>query len=128
MKVSNQELLSVINLNADNRYKYFIKKITDWDRVWGLYNNGWALAETGQNEVVLPIWPAKEFALICANSNWKSYTPESFSLSDLENDLLPSLKNDKVKVAIFYTPKDKGIVVENDKLIDDLKEELKNYI
>jgi hypothetical protein len=124
--VNNKEIESIINLQGVKKYRYFINFVCDSEEVWGLYSDGWALAGDDKN-IVFPLWPAKEFAEKVANEEWLSYTPESISISDLINDLLPKLKSDGVLCSILYTPNNKGIIIDPDTLKYDIDIELKKY-
>jgi hypothetical protein len=126
MKGINEKLANVINLPAPERYSYFIRKIADFEEVWGLYNNGWALLENNGNRV-LAFWPEIEFAELCAVDIWKNYTPKKISLEDFQEKWLVGMKKDKTDASIFYTPNEKGIVVSAQQLLDDLNEEVSQY-
>ncbi|PJG57631.1 DUF2750 domain-containing protein [Aeromonas cavernicola] len=127
MKINQKQIEAVLALSSEERYKHFIKVIADWQEVWGLYHDGWALAETDTGEISFPMWPAKEYAAICAENEWGGYVPEAFSLDDLLGELLPNMKNDNVVPCIFYTTLDKGVVTTIEQLSYDLNEELKRY-
>jgi len=127
LKISQKQIESVLKLDAPKRYMYSIKRIADQEEIWGLYNDGWALAADEGGNVVFPLWPAKEYAQLSAHENWNGYEPEPISLDDLINALLPRLMKDHIQPSIFYTPADKGIVLDASALIDDLNKELENY-
>lgn len=81
MKINDKKLQSVIALPAPKRYDHFIKVVADQEKIWGLYKDGWALAETDDdNSSVFPMWPAKEYAVLCAVGDWAGYEPESFTV------------------------------------------------
>ncbi|WP_245805776.1 DUF2750 domain-containing protein [Bacillus alkalicellulosilyticus] len=42
--MNKSEFEAVINKSPNIRYEYFIKKVVDFEEVWGLYNGGWATA------------------------------------------------------------------------------------
>lgn len=127
MKINSKQIESVIALAGPERYRHFVKVVADWEVVWGLYQDGWALASTDDGQAVFPLWPAKEYAQLCADKEWSGYEPKSFSLEDFMRELLPNLKDDGVLPGIFYTPSDKGVTPTVDQLLADLNEELKNY-
>lgn len=127
MKISPKQIQSVLALPGPQRYEHFIKIVADWEEVWGLYQNGWALAGTGDGVTVFPLWPAKEYAVLCANRRWADYEPKSFSLDGLINELLPKLKRDQMLPGIFYTPEDQGVTPEVDQFIADLQGEIAKY-
>jgi hypothetical protein len=109
------------------RFEHFIKVVADWQEVWGLYKDGWALAATDDGTIVFPLWPAKEYAQVCSVNEWTGYAPRSISLSDFTEVLLPKLKLDKVLPGIFFTPTSKGVTPSIDDLKSALAAELQNY-
>ncbi len=127
MKINSKQIESVTALAGPKRYKHFVKVVADWEEVWGLYQDGWALAATDDGQQVFPLWPAKEYAQLCAEKEWVGYKPESFSLEDFMGELLPNLKADNVLPGIFYTSSDNGVTPTVDQLLSDLNEELENY-
>ncbi len=127
MKINQKQIDAVIALPGQKRYETFIKIVADWEEVWGLFQEGWALAATDDQQPVFPLWPAKEYAQLCADKEWAGYEPTSFSLEDLMEELLPNLKDDGVLPGIFYTPTDNGVTPTVEQLLADLNEELENY-
>lgn len=128
MNITKKEIESVVILPASKRYRYFLKKIVDWEECWGLYNDGWALAESKENKRIFPFWPAKEYATICATGAWINYKSIAISTESLMKELLNNLSNESILVGVFYTPKDKGVVVDVNRLRNDIETEQKHYI
>jgi lantibiotic modifying enzyme len=120
---------SILKLSSQERYKYFIKKIVDAEEVWGLYDNGWALAGANDdlNQITFPLWPSEEFAKNCAINGWNNYKPEAIKLDNLLSELLPKLKQDNILPAIFPYISMNGITPEIVEFIDDINEEKKWY-
>jgi hypothetical protein len=85
---------------------------------------GWALAETDDGGAVFPLWPAKEYAQICAANEWKGYEPRSIALSEFTEVLLPKLKLDGVLPGVFPTPTNKGITPSVEELKSALDAEM----
>ena len=127
MKVSPKQLEAVLALPGIQRFEHFIKVIADRQEVWGLYQDGWALATADDGATVFPLWPAKEYAQVCAANEWNGYEPRSISLTDFTEVLLPKLKLDKVLPGVFFTPTRKGVTPSVDDLKSALEVELQNY-
>ena len=127
MNINQNQIDAVIALSGQERYNNFIKVVVDWEEVWGLYQDNWALAGTDDGQRVFPVWPAKEYAQLCVDKEWDGCEPKSFSLEDFMSELLPNLKNDGVLPGVFYTPSDNGVTPTVEKLLEDLNEELGNY-
>jgi hypothetical protein len=126
MNLSPQQIAAVLALDGPARYKHFIKQVADHQQVWSLYSDGWATGATNQEEVVLPFWPAAEYATLCAVGEWEGFEPRSLTVEEFY-ELLDNLEDEDVLPAVFYTPTDKGVVPSHDQLRDDLLEELENY-
>ncbi|MBU0456454.1 MAG: DUF2750 domain-containing protein [Pseudomonadota bacterium] len=124
MKITQKQIEAVIALPGPKRYAHFIKVAADQRQVWGLYLDGWALAGTSDETPVFPIWPAKEYALLCATKDWAQYEAKAIDLDYLLETLIPNLKDDQVKLGVFYTPNDKGVLPELDQFTSDIRMEL----
>jgi len=120
-------MAAVLGLSGDERFAHFIKIIADREEVWGLYHKGWALASTDDGATVFPLWPAKEYAQLCAVNEWQEFLPRSIGLSDFVDALLPKLKADGVLPGVFYTPTGRGVTPTVDELMSALHAELAKY-
>ncbi|KSV75947.1 hypothetical protein N185_15995 [Sinorhizobium sp. GW3] len=127
MKLNPKQVETVLALPGNKRFEYFIKVIADWQEVWGLYQEGWALAATDEGTTVFPLWPAKEYARACAGGDWEGFEPRPISLMDFTDALLPKLKQDGVLPGIFFTPSSKGVTPSIDELKAALDAELERY-
>jgi Protein of unknown function (DUF2750) len=127
MKVNQKQMEAVLALSGVKRFEHFIKVIADWQEVWGLYQDGWALAAADDGTTVFPLWPAKEYAQVCAANEWKGYEPRSISLSDFMDVLLPKLASDGVLPGVFFTPSSKGVTPSVEEVKSALEAELQNY-
>ncbi|PTY77790.1 hypothetical protein B5V89_13415 [Heyndrickxia sporothermodurans] len=122
----NNEIKAVVKLPALKRYGYFIKKVADFEEVWGLYDGGWAMTEDSEGNQLVPFWPKREFADLCNEENWEGYKPKKIDLDVFIDKWIPGMKNDGSKIAIFWYNND-SIVVDPERLLSDLEEELENY-
>jgi len=125
IKLGGQQLAAIVTLAGPERYEYFIRRAAEAREVWGLYQDGWALAKTDDGTLVFPMWPANEYATLCAEFEWDGYDAQAFSLEELLEELLPQLEEDSVLPGVFYTPGDKGITPTVAQLIGDLEDELR---
>lgn len=127
LKVNAKQMEAVLALPGPRRFEHFVKVVADWQQVWGLYRDGWALAAAEDNASAFPLWPAKEYAQICAAGEWAGHEPRAISLGALMDELLATLKRDGVLVGVFFTPSGKGVAVPPDELSSALRAELQNY-
>lgn len=124
---TNKKIENVIKLSENDKYNYFIRKVADFEMLWGLDKNGWALLGDDFDNQIFPFWPEKEFAELCAVDSWSGYNAKSIDLDSFLKKWIPGMKRDKMLVNIFHTPKFKGIIVSPDKLNDDINRELEEY-
>ena len=121
--LSVKQVESVLRLPGPKRYEHFIKQVADREEVWGLYSDGWALAGTDEGEEAFPLWPAKEYAALCATGDWSWSSPKGIPLEDLLEALLPRLTDDHALAGVFPTPDDKGVTVAPNQLLNNLRAE-----
>ena len=121
-----QEFDSVLKQPSAIRYEYFIKKVADYEEVWGLFDDGWATADDGQGNLCIPFFPREEFAKHCAAAEWSRYKPKSIDLHHFIDAWLVGMKKDNVKASVFPTNTNTAII-EIDILLRDLHTELEKY-
>jgi len=80
-----------------------------------------------QNNEIIPFWPEREFAEICAVDTWNDYLPKAIPLFDFKEKWLFGMRKDKKQAGVFYTPQGKGIIVDPLKLKNDIENELEQY-
>jgi hypothetical protein len=124
--MNQKEFESVIKQSPNIRYEYFIKKVADYEEVWGLYNDGWATAQDDNGNMLIPFFPQKEFADYCAVNEWNNFKAEPIALYEFIDEWLVEMKEDRVKPSVFPT-NDDSVMVEIDVLLMDLHNELENY-
>lgn len=123
----DRKIENILKMSENERYDYFIRKVSDFEEIWGLNDKGWALLGDNNGNNILPLWPEKEFAELCAVDQWKDYKPELIELNNFLEKWIPGMTNDKTLVNIFSTPNTKGTVVSPNDLHSDLQDELEQY-
>ncbi|MGX2959776.1 DUF2750 domain-containing protein [Peribacillus sp. JNUCC 23] len=124
--LNKKEFEAVIKQPPNVRYEYFIKKVVDFEEVWGLYNDGWATAQDEEGNTLIPFFPKEEFANNCAKNEWSGYTAEAIDLDVFMDKWLTGMNSDGIKPSIFPTD-DNTVLVNIDVIINDLETELENY-
>lgn len=103
-KVHDLEVQAFSRQSNSQRYNYFVEKVFEWQECWGLGDDeGWVVAEI-DNSVVFPLWPAEPFAKKCQVDNWQNTETKKVSFAELITEILPSLVNDDIHVAVFMVP------------------------
>ena len=124
--MNKKELISVSKLPANKRYEYFIKKVADYEEVWGLFEDGWVTTQDDMGRSLIPFWPKKEFAELCAINEWSKCIAKSIDLDEFINNWLTGMKEDGVLPSIFWN-NDDSAVLEICVLQKDLELELQKY-
>jgi hypothetical protein len=118
---------AVVMLPKELRYEHFIRRVGDTGEVWGLVRDGWAIGKTDDGALVFPLWPSDELAQQCAVLEWTGYTPQSFALNELLDELLPQLEADGILPGITYTPDEYGLTPSHAQLRADLEARLRRH-
>ncbi|ADM39934.1 DUF2750 domain-containing protein [Bacillus spizizenii ATCC 6633 = JCM 2499] len=125
--MNEKELEMTLKLDPEKRYRYFIKKVVDYEEVWSLSNDkGWAISEDDNGTIQLHFWPTEEHAKQCSIEKWKGTYPESISLEDFVENWLPGMLEDKVGISIFFNNID-SVSIPISQVLSDIKDELENY-
>jgi hypothetical protein len=114
-------------MSKNDRLSYFVRKVCDFEEVWGLNSNGWAMANSSSGEKVIPFWPEADFSKLMTKDVWSDYSAQKISLEDFMNKWLPGMENDNLFIAIFPVPNDEGFIIKPRILLDKIKEELEQY-
>lgn len=123
----NKKIENLIKLSDDEKYDYFIRKVVDYEEVWGLNKDGWALLGDDLNNQVFPFWPEKELAELCAVGKWNGYEASPINLYDFLEKWIPGMEKDNILVNIFYSNQSKGKTILPRELCNDLNKELEQY-
>lgn len=84
MAGTDKKIENILKMSEDERYDYFIRKVADFEQIWGLSNDGWALLGDKDGNQILPLWPEKEFAELCAIDQWVEYKPQIIELENFQ--------------------------------------------
>ncbi|HFA50552.1 MAG TPA: DUF2750 domain-containing protein [Bacteroidetes bacterium] len=127
MEINEQEFDSVIKLDPSKRYGYFIKRVSDWEAMYGLKLNGeWALSKLDEY-ILFPVWPHIEYAKYCSNAEWENHVPFKIDLDYFEKNVYDYLSNKNILIDVFPVSGRSGFVVGLDEFIRDINRELKHY-
>lgn len=127
-ELSQSQCTALLSSPGPARFKHFIARAADCERVWGLRDaTGWvALADdTGAPE--FPVWPHPDYAQACATQAWGGSLPAEIDVHDFIAAWLPDMTERKVFVAVFPTLLMQGVWMNPAELQQYLAEELKKY-
>src|SRR5262249_19517838 len=124
-KIHDKEFAALIGMSAPDRYAVFIRRVADWQEIWGLRSDaGWHLTADENGVEVVPVWPHERFAQACADNHERA---APIPLADWMEKWLPGLQRDGRQVAVFPLPNGKGVVVSPERLKADLSTECAQY-
>lgn len=125
---SEQEVVSVSSLPSNERVRYFLAKVADWEEVWSLADeDGWALYSSDSHRQLVPVWPASAFAKVCCVGIWKDYCPQAIQMVDWLSKWTPGMLRDGRSVAVFPTEFDLGVEMDPQVLASNLGDALDDY-
>lgn len=122
-----QKFSNVIEMDGPARYSYFVRKVADTERIWGLEQSGWATAEDDTAALLIPFWPEEAFARASATGAWTGYTAREIGLEEFLDKWLTGMHRDGIKVAVFPNAVDRGVVVDAEALRSALMRERAQY-
>ncbi len=123
--LNRQQFQAVSALASHQRYRHFIGRVSDWQLVWGLRNEGgWVTASDSNGNPVAPFWPHPDYAIACAVGEWAGNSPASIDVHHFLSRWLPGMEKDGMLAAVFPTPAMQGLVVSPRQLQRDIEEEL----
>ncbi|MDC6384635.1 DUF2750 domain-containing protein [Flagellimonas taeanensis] len=128
MKLNIKEIETVSNLESFARYKYFLKKIADFEEFWTIVDkNGEIALSEIEDDTLMSFWTAEDFIKSNLFGNWEKYNPFKVTLDDFEDTLIPLIENNNYLLNIFPVDGKSGFVVNLDEFIRDLNNELEQY-
>lgn len=128
MKITQREIESVSSLNPFDRYKYFIKRVADFEVMYTLVDERgrFAISEVEGN-IMLSFWSAQEYAIINAANEWKNYRVQTITLGDFEKEVIDLISEQNYLLNIFPINDKTGFVVNIGEFAKDLASEMKKY-
>jgi hypothetical protein len=126
-RTTEKEIDAVVRLEGPQRFEHFVKRVVDEQRVWGLWEDGWATMADDDGELVFPVWPAAEYAFLCAREEWAHYVAKEIALEEFLNVVIPDLAEQGALAGVFPTPAGQSVTPPLADLEAALREELSTY-
>jgi Protein of unknown function (DUF2750) len=100
--LNEDEFRSALNLDAADRYEYFIRRVAGWGETWTLQGRGGVVsAEDQDGSMLVPLWPHELYAERCAVRDWADARPQKILLGDLLDTWVPRMERQHIKLAVF---------------------------
>jgi hypothetical protein len=129
-QVSDAHLKGVYRMSPLDRFRYFVKKVADWEMAWGLWSDGgWCMTGGGGALEAFPLWPARRFAEECSKLfSGSAAQAEPILLEALMAELVPKLTERGLLTAIFPDPEGRSVICEPSEIETALRNEVRdNY-
>lgn len=127
-ELPNSQRTALLSSSGPERFKHFISRAVDCERLWGLRDaNGWVALEDETGAPGFPVWPHPDYAAACATESWAGNFPAEIDVYEFSEEWLPDMAARKVSVAVFPTPSMKGVWMQPEELHQYLAEELEKY-
>ena len=126
--MNNMKLLNIQSLDPIKRLEYFIRKIADYELIWGSYgDNGWLLLSDENGRKIVPFWPEKEFVNAYNVNHKYEYIPKKIDLYYFLDKWINGLTKDKIDIVVFPVMEKKSLIVTPLELKVLLGNELEQY-
>jgi hypothetical protein len=119
----DKEIEAMLSADAKHRYEYFIHRVCDTRKVWGLYGGGWASLGDGEKKLI-PFWPHETYAARFGSDGWGAYVPKEIELGVFLERWIPGMKRDGVYPAIFPVGSGRAVAVSLVDLEANLRHEM----
>lgn len=129
LRISQEEINALMSCSPDIRYKYTIKRIADTGTIWtlGVDERTFAIQQS-RDELLLPIWSSKEYAIKFGSAFMEEYSCIPISLDYFEENIIDVICENNYLINVFPTRKDEiGKVVGLNRFSEDLSESLSEY-
>src|SRR4051812_8150468 len=110
-----KEIEAMLTADGRRRYEYFVHRVCDTRKVWGLYDGGWASLRDGDQKLI-PLWPHEAYATRFKKEDWISYTPKEIELGVFLEQWISGLRSEGIQPAIFPVDSGAAVVVTLDDL------------
>jgi len=128
MKITNKEIEAVSQLEAFQRYEYFIKRVADSEKMYTLVDeNGYFAIADIENTAVLSVWSASDFAKGNAIDEWGSFSVKEITIEEFEEDIIDIIEKNNWLINVFSIKGKSGFIVDLNEFAKDLSTEMQKY-
>ena len=120
-----KNLQQIMNLNDEERVKYFINEVIKQQTLWILTDEHGCVMLNTEDEDCVPVWPSQETAELWINKEWDTCKAESIGLNKWYSRWTQGLMDDELAVVVFPNTNEQGVVLYSDELETELKQRAK---
>ncbi len=118
---NEQSLKQIINLNDEDRVKYFLKQVRQHQAIWILTDEHGCVMLNTEDEDCVPVWPSQETAELWINEEWTTCKAESIGLNKWYSRWTNGLMDDELAIVVFPNINEEGHVFYPDELENELR-------
>ena len=123
-ELSQQQLVDINEMSAEQRYDDFIKKASTSNELWGLFNDsGWVVLSGYDDEEFLPVWPHSELAQLWATTMGSDSSPKAIPVDEWLGKWLPGMSKNGLLIAVSPNHEDDCITLGAEELLGDMKKQ-----
>lgn len=127
-KVPTSQFDALLASPGPARFKHFIGRAADCERLWSLRDaSGWVAEGEDASAPGFAVWPHPDYAAACATGAWAGCLPAEIEVYAFMQAWLPDMAERGVSVAVFPTPSMSGVRTNPEALQHFLAEELEKY-
>lgn len=117
---SNTSIANAI-IPPQQQYKTFIETIVTQTKVYGLYDEGWALCSTPSGQQTLPVWQSRGLAQLVIRDKWATYQVEEVSVLQFVEHIIPYIRQHNTHLSLNLGPEGQNVLVSGRQFLIDLK-------
>ncbi len=127
--MSDNELKSILELDCEERYDYFLSVVGEEKEIWILANSDQQFLKIYAEDdgfEYLPVWPSEVFATEYSKDT-QDLEPKSISLPEFFEKWVQGLTKDAIEIGVLPGLDPDVWVTPPSELQKDLQEELSNF-
>jgi hypothetical protein len=114
---SSNELSAMAAMPAQERLHYFLTRSVESEEIWGLGDgSGWVVKEV-DGRTLLPVWPYRVLAGVCAEGEWEDQVPSAVSLEHFLHHVLKIMMDQDIQVEVLPTTAAEGEALDAGRLL-----------
>jgi hypothetical protein len=118
--LSAADIAKITQLDAEQRYQYFIDAVADLEQIWILTDDEGFVLVTAEDERCIPVWPHAEMASLWIEGDWAQCKAQAVDIATWLDKWTAGLNGDELMVAVFPHADQPGVVVEPEELAEAL--------
>jgi Protein of unknown function (DUF2750) len=127
-RLSPKQTQAVLEKDSKKRHAYFIKKIVDWQQLWGAKKGDeWLVPLAPEKFEYFPLWPHPGCAKQALLDHYPGYQATEISLAELLEYWLPLFSHNDVRPAVFPNHEWAFACTDPNTLGQQLRRELAKY-